>query len=149
LNLGSVALEQGQFAQARAPFEEALTLARAAGNRQVELSAQIGLARLDLDTGEPARALHTLAQVAAQARNHGLHLLLGDVVGCSGEALLRQGRQAAAARCLAAAAAQRSADERARGRWSAALRSLPGGLPATPPQAFDECLDQIVAGRFG
>ena len=149
LNQGMVALEQGQFAESRAPFDEALALARTAHNRQVELAAQIGLARADLNAGEPARALRTLAEVATSARAHGLLALLPAVVGCTGEALVRQGRQAAAARCLAAAVAQPSADVRDRGRWSAALRSLPGEVPATAPRAFEECLDQIVAGRMG
>jgi DNA-binding SARP family transcriptional activator/predicted ATPase/Tfp pilus assembly protein PilF len=149
LNEGVVALEQGRFADARQPLEESLAAAAQAGQRPLELSALIGLARADTGCGDTAAALRTLARVAATARGLGLVVLLADCVGCAGEALLQQGRAAQAARCLAVAMAQASADATARERWKTALEALPGDMPAAAPGLFEECLTQLIAGRFG
>jgi predicted ATPase/DNA-binding SARP family transcriptional activator/Tfp pilus assembly protein PilF len=148
-NHGVVALEQGQMADARLRFDETLAAARHGGQRQLELGAEIGLARVDVATGAAAKALPVLARVAALARADGMGVLAADTVGSAGEALLALGRMAAAARCLAAAAGHAAADARARARWAAALQALPGPVPASPPEAFEDCLQQLIAGRFG
>lgn len=149
LNQGVVALEQGQMVQARHWLDEARASARHTGLRPLELSADIGLARVDLATGAAAHALLNLARVAGLARADGMGVLLSDTVGCAGEALLQLGRVAAAARCLAAAVGHAAADQRARARWAALLQALPGPVPAAGPEDFDNCLHQLVAGRFG
>lgn len=149
LNEGIVALDQERFADARKPLQESLLAARQAGQRPLELGAEIGLARADLGTGAHAVALQSLGRVAASLRALGLTVQLADCVGCAGEALLQQGRPALAARCLAAAAGQTAADAKARKRWATALRALPGETPVASAQLFEECLEQLVAGRFG
>jgi predicted ATPase/DNA-binding SARP family transcriptional activator/Tfp pilus assembly protein PilF len=145
LNEGIVELEQAHFQAARPHLEEALAASRQAGQLQVELSAEICLARVDLGNGEAARALQTLARLAAASQSHGMGALLADCVGCAGEALLLLGREVQAQVLLAGAAASNVADARARARWVAASQCLPD----VAPLSFDDCVNRLISSSLG
>lgn len=71
VNLGSLYVEQGQYAQALTYSEEGLTLARKFGNRSLANAALADLALSYLFLGDAASALFTVEQMETQAPSAG------------------------------------------------------------------------------
>lgn len=88
---GSIEDERGRFAEARRYFEQALALARAAGNRRDEASALLNLASLDNGGGDASAAAATLRNGLDAARAAGDAYLEGAILGNLGATEANQG----------------------------------------------------------
>ncbi|MBL8314453.1 MAG: tetratricopeptide repeat protein [Rubrivivax sp.] len=111
LNLGLTETELGDTASARRHLDAVVQEMRDAGQLQVELSVELGLARIDIAQGDAAAALGRLRRVARLAAAKAFHTHPVQVASIYGEWLAARGEHLAAAGIWHMASTQAALDE--------------------------------------
>ncbi|MBL8307836.1 MAG: tetratricopeptide repeat protein [Rubrivivax sp.] len=93
LNLGLTETELGRLGSAQAHLQAVMAEMRDAGQLQVQLSAELGLARIHLLQGEDAATLERLCRVADLAQTKAFHTHPVQAASIYGEWLAGRGRQ--------------------------------------------------------
>jgi predicted ATPase len=153
INLGHQFRAQGDAAHARKAYERVLVLSPRAGISVLRWTAELALARLDVNANDVAAALPRLRAVAAEARPQASTWHLVWAVVIHGHARVAAGEAAAAARAFAAARATRWLEAPYDEALAQQLAALPAAaVPARPPtleEALDELLVRPPAGGNG
>jgi predicted ATPase/DNA-binding SARP family transcriptional activator len=111
LNLGLTEMELGALASARGHLQAVLDGQRDSGQLQVDLAADLGLARLDIAQARHAEALARLRRVVQRAQARAFHTHPAQAVMIYGELLLARGEHDAAARVWLLMASHDQLDE--------------------------------------
>jgi tetratricopeptide (TPR) repeat protein len=115
LNLGLTEIEQGALASARTHLAAVLEEMRDAGQLQVELSVELGLARIDILQRDEVTAMQRLRRVVRLAAPRAFHTHPVQAAGIYGELLAARGDSLQAARVFLMASREAALDEMDRG----------------------------------
>jgi predicted ATPase/DNA-binding SARP family transcriptional activator len=150
LNLGLTETELGDTASARRHLDTVVLEMRNAGQLQVELSVELGLARIDIAQGDAAAALGRLRRVARLAAAKAFHTHPVQVASIYGEWLAARGEHLAAAGIWHMASTQAALDEMDREGALTLLAGLQlGAAEAAQMRRMAPTLDQVLARLEG
>ncbi len=147
LNLGHQYRNQGASEPARKAYQQVLALSPRAGANVLRWTAELALARMDVNDRDLAAALPRLRSVVAEARPRSATWHLVWAVVIHGHWHAAAGDTAAAARAFTAARAARWLEEPHDRVLAQLLAAMPAAaLPVRAP-TLDEALDDLLGDR--
>jgi tetratricopeptide (TPR) repeat protein len=144
INLAEVYCWRGEYAQARAHYQQALASFREAGDPYGEALARHGLGSVDEQEGRPAAAARHLAAAAGMLRGLANRSALGYMLVDLGRAHRQQGQRVQALSCLYEGL-YLCREQGMRRREAEYLRELSAVLATLVPQQADRYHQQSLA----